>query len=81
MAIGDGSQAASALITEKLKGALTELAGGRPREGAMEAVDLGERTHVSGGIAPSKRLGGWSAAVADTAGVAQLGNQAGHLGS
>jgi len=63
MAVGDPGQALVADLAEDLPGALTELARGRPREVAMQGIDLGQQAHVLGRVAACKGLGGRAAPV------------------
>lgn len=79
-AVGDRGQALEAGIAEDLIGTLTELAGGRAREGTVEGIDLGQQPHIGGGVAAGEGPGRRAAAVTDAAGVAKLLDESGHLG-
>lgn len=69
-----------ALIAEARVGALTELSGSGAREGAVEAVDLGQQQDILPGIAAVEGSGRGAAAVLDASGPSELGDQPGHLG-
>lgn len=81
MAVRDRRQALVASIAEARVGALAELTRGRSREGAVEGIDLGQQPDVGIGIATEERLGGFASPITDPAGVEELSDQAGHLGS
>lgn len=68
-----------AAFSKQAKGPLTEFAGGRAGQGAVEAVDLGERPHVLGAVETRKGPGWLSAPVANLAGLDELGDQPGQL--
>ena len=80
MAVGDAGQALEAGIAEHRVGPLTELAGGRSREGAVEGIDLGQEADVGIGITARERADGSATPIPDRAGIAELTDQAGHLG-
>jgi hypothetical protein len=81
VAIGEDGQALVADVSEHPVGALTELAGGRTREGGVQGVEFGQQAHIGGGIAAGKGFGQRAATVDDAAPLAELGDEAGDLGA
>ena len=79
VAVGDPGEACIALIAEARVGALTELSGSGAREGAVEAVDLGQKQDILPGIAAVEGAGRGAAAGLDASGPSELGDQTGHL--
>ncbi len=79
--VADGSQALVVGVAEHPVGALTELAGGRAREGGMQGVDLGQQADIGVEMAQGEGLGRRAAMVGDVATLAKLGDESGHLGA
>ena len=80
MAVGDVGQALEAVVAEHQPGALTKLTGCRPRESAVQGINLGQQTDVGVGVAAGEGLGGLAAPIPDQASLLELADQAGHLG-
>jgi hypothetical protein len=75
----DGRQALITGIAKETKGALGELAGGRSRELAVQAVQFSQRLLIGQPIAASKGLGWRPTAVTQMVLVVELADQALHL--
>ena len=79
VAVGDRGEALEARLAEQLPGALAELARGRTGQRAVIGVERRQRADVGARVAPREGPGGRPAPVADLAGGAELGDQAGDL--
>lgn len=79
MAIRNRGQAFVAAIAEDLEGTLAQLLSGRSREVAVESVQFGQELDVQGGEAPDEGFAGLAATILDTAGAAELIDQASQL--
>ena len=77
--VGNHRQAFIARVVVQMIGPLTQFAGGRAREGAVQRIEFREHPNICFGIAPGERLGGRSPAIADVAAVAVLTDQPGDL--
>ena len=75
----DGGEALVAGITEALEGPFGELAGGWPRQLAMQGVEFGQRLAVGHGVAAGEWPRGRAAAVAQMVRGGELPDQALHL--
>ena len=80
MPVRERRQAFIARVMVEMKGPLTQLVGGRAREGTVQRILLCEHHNIRLAIAPGERFGGRSPAIADPAAVAELTDQPGHLG-
>ena len=78
---GDAGQAFEPAVAKAMVGARTELARGRPGQGAVEPVELGEKPDVDARVAAGARPSGRPAAVGDAPGDPLLGQQPGELGA
>ena len=81
VAVGDAGQAFEPAVAKAMVGARTELARGRPGQGAVEPVELGEKPDVDARVAAGERPSGRPAAVGDAPGDPMLGQQPGELGA
>ena len=79
VAIGDSCQALVAGVSEEHVGALTELPGSGGGQGAVQGVDLGQQHDILAGMAPREGAFRSAMMIPDTAGLAVLGDQPGHL--
>ena len=79
VAVGDAGQALVTVVAEAVIGALAQLAGGRPGQGAVQGVDFGQQAHVLLGVTAGKGLGRSPAPIADRTVLDELTNQAGQL--
>ena len=81
MSVGDPREPLKARVVEHGVRAFAQLAGGRPGQGPVQGIDLGEQADVPTGVAPGEGPPRWAAAVADAPGRAVLGDEAGQLRS
>ena len=81
MSVGEPREPLKARVVEHGVCAFAPLAGGRPGQGPVQGIDLGEPADVLTGVAPGEGPPRWAAAVAQAPGRAVLGDEAGQLRS
>ena len=76
--VGDHRQALEACLAEDLESTLAQLARGRPRQGAVQGVDLGQQGHILT-CATARKWPAGAAAIGEMPAEVVLRNQARHL--